>query len=243
MTDLAEKNVSFFELQSMIEKKELMIEREGNLEKRAMVFAIQSNKGAAISKRVKNIISSQKLGSNLRHFISGKGRYFDKVEMTEAPAFAEEFRAYWLSKKISPELAEALHSDDGKISIFNYISAEILRERHLHGRFASPEVAYAMGLSVIAKDSRNASHESINRGFKIAASAMKQDMREMGAKFDGRQLAAFDAILSLNIQRAIKEIEESTLRNYNFLEGQMSKLITDAGILQIESGQKGEKAA
>lgn len=231
MTDIkTAPRISIFELQDMIE-------REGNLEKRAMVFAIQTNKGAAISKRVKNIISSQKLGSNLRHFITGKGRYFDKVEMTEAPAFAEEFRAYWLSKKINPELADALHSDDGKVSIFNYISAEILRERHLHGRFASPEVAYAMGLSAIAKDSRNTSHEAIQRGFKLAALAMKDDIRSMGIRLDSRQSGVFDAILDVNIQRAIKSIEESTLRNYNFLEGQMNKLITDAGLLQIEKDE------
>jgi len=249
MTNLTvQDEMGLFEIEEQIKAQHELLEQRKELRSRVwaeeskyIVYAIQINKGAAINKRVMNVITPQKLGSNLRHFMSQQNRFFDEVRVSEVPQIARHFRGYWVSK-LDPDdkLYAAVTSDVGLQSITNYIGAEVLRERHALGRVSCPQVAHALAWGAAAREARQFSHEAIQKGFRDAGKAMQEDLRKQGIRLDARQLGAFDGILKLNIANAIDKIEQKTADRFDQLEHTINRVISQQAALQIEdnSGQE-----
>lgn len=230
MTALTQQVTSIFEIQALIQQKQELTEQECIRERRYLIFAIQPNKGDAIPARMKNTITAKKLGPNLRHFMKAKGQFFDTVELKNVPDLAAEFQEYWLDKmRDDSELAQAIRSIDGYAAIHNYIAGEVLRERHKHGSVFDAGVAYALGLSAVARENRNNAHEAIQKGFRDAGIAMQENLRNQGIRLDSRQLGALNAILDLNIQKAVDRIEQGVLSHFDEMETRMNQLINDMG--------------
>lgn len=199
--------------------------REEQQELRYVPMAVVRNKGEAIPLTVKNTLTAQKLGQNLRHYFNKTGQSFAQTDLVIVPDIAREFLEYWRSKLgesgKDKDLLDILSSPDALQGIENYLAAEILRERSKLGLIMNGQARFVLACVEMYRENRSNCHEAIQKGFNDASQHIRSEFARHGIRFDGRQQAQLDTIININIQKAIENLESRFLSLFDRQQQEM----------------------
>lgn len=205
-----------------------LAEREMRQEMRYTPLAVTQNKGEVIPLTIKNTLTAQKLGQNLRHYFRLTGRDFVQTDLVNVPEIANRFADHWRKKLTDngkdQELLDILATREGMQGVENYLAAEILRERSKAGMIMNKQARFILACVEMYRENRSNCHEAIQKGFKDANAMIRQEFARHGIRFDGRQQAALDAIININVQKAVDALEGRFL---SLFDKQQQKLLAE----------------
>lgn len=228
MTDLISSNQQAYLSTAMRER--MNANREEQFEVHYLPAASVINKGDVIPPSIRKILSANKIGANLKKYLELQGRPILSLDLSEVAKFVREFIEYWINKiggNHDDELVAILLTEQGVSTVEHYIAGEIIRARYATDTMMSDKSKFIVSCIEMYRTNRSQCHEAIQSGFKIANKQIRDDFARNGIRLDGRQQAAIDTIININVHKAVDQMESQFLALFQKQQEELFQKLLD----------------